>query len=136
MRGLEFYNPAAAPFRSWLFGIANNVLREAARSLARLPVGHARIEPDYLDLIPARTTAITTRLARDEALQMFLERLKDWPEAERRLLIYRGLEGLSFREISELLGEAEATVAKRWQRLRERMQGLCERSTPLTLFDA
>ncbi len=127
LRGLETYDPDRAPFRSWIFAIANNVLREAARALARLPAGHERIDPGLE--IPARTTAITTRMARDESLQGFLQRLQSQPEDDRRLLIYRGLEGLSFEEIGVLVGSSAATVAKRWQRLRDRIQ-----QSPFVLF--
>lgn len=132
LRSISTYGPARASFRTWLFAIANNVLREAARAIARLPAGSARLDSGLLERIPSRTTAITTRVARDEGVQRFLERLRALPDDDRSLLIYRGLEGLRFEEIGELMGESAQTLAKRWQRLRDRIQS---QRAPFQLFD-
>ena len=43
---------------------------------------------------------------------------------ERRLLQYRGLEGLEHQEVGALLGLSSDAAAKRWQRLRDRLRDL------------
>lgn len=135
LRHLVTYDPSQSPFRSWLFGIANNVLRETARAVARLPMSR-QLQTESgsrrgLDSFASMTTALTTRIARDEGMRKLLDRLRELPEDDRRLLIYRGLEGLPLADVAGLMGVPAATIAKRWQRLRQK---IAEQSGPYHLF--
>ncbi len=119
------WDPARGAFRGWVFGIARNVLREALRRLAREPVRSSPIlDPtERLTALPDTATAVTRAVARDEGLLRFLVRVEELPDDERRLLVFRGLEGLTHAEVAVLSASTADAVAKRWQRLCERLRG-------------
>ena len=60
-------------------------------------------------------------MVRAEVLRTFIARVESLDEEERRLLLLRGLEGLEHEDIARELGISSAAVAKRWQRLRDRL---------------
>lgn len=112
---------ASRPFRGWLLGIANNVLREALVNLNRAPVAQGRLIADSSHLLIREViddaTSVSRRIARDEGLRTFLERLGKLTDDDRKLLVYRGLEGLSHSRVAELLEISASACEKRWQRL-------------------
>lgn len=124
LRAFSRYDPERGPFRPWLFGVASRVAAEALRRLARgkllpgspLSQGHAA-------RLPAELTTISRRARRDEAVEAVLSDLEGLNEDDRRLFLYRGLEGLSHAQTASMLGISEENAAKRWQRIRERLQG-------------
>jgi DNA-directed RNA polymerase specialized sigma24 family protein len=71
-----------------------------------------------LSQVPASITSVTRRVAREDGIARFLERVGALGEEERALTILRGLEGLSFEDVGLRLNLAPETVKKRWQRLR------------------
>lgn len=82
--------------------------------------------------MPAETTTISRRVARDEAIQRFLERVETLDDSDRKLIILRGLEGLSHSAVANVLALSPEAAAKRWQRLRD---SLAEDSTARALFE-
>lgn len=121
---IRTFDPAQGPFRAWIFGIANNVLRE---ELARI-AGSGRVvrqeggsERSLVADLPDEATSVSRRVARDEALNLLIERLCGLDEDERRLLIYRGIEGLSHADVAQITGLSLEAVQKRWQRLLDRI---------------
>lgn len=119
------YDPQRGTFRQWLLGFANRVWLETLRELGRDPLGPRRRHggdsqlPDVADPV----TTISRRVAIDESLRACRARLDGLDDGDRALLVGIGLEGLSHREAAELLGIPEDTCRKRWQRLRDRLQG-------------
>ncbi len=122
IEGLPGYDPARAPFRPWIFGIAAKVLLKALRSLSRKPASSHRTGAFDLDEVPAEVTTASRRVARSESMARFLETVDALPEEDRQLLRHRGLEGLEMAEVAERLGVSPEAARKRWQRLRERLQ--------------
>lgn len=123
------FDPARGEFRSWLFGFAYRVLREAMRSALRLQRASA---PDgsrvfRLEELPDQITSLTRRVARAEDVRALLLRIDELalPPEERELLLLRGLEGLPHEEIAAQLGIQPAAARKRWERLRERLASVC-----------
>ena len=108
-------------FRGWVIAIARNVIFELARKDGGRDgrsdpwETHIREDPD-----PA--TGISVRVARQDALSAFLERVDRLGEVERQLLVLHGLEGRNFLEIGERLELSRDVCAKRWQRLRARLE--------------
>lgn len=124
-RVLDTYDPERVPFRYWLFRVAKNVLLEASRQLER-PDRRAHFGQGSghhaLDSFQDEATTVTARLSRDEQLQDFVRQVRELDEDERELLVFCGLEGMPHRQVGERLGLSQSAVAKRWQRLRERLR--------------
>lgn len=117
---LERFDPERGSLRAWLFGIARNLLREALRRNQSAP---GTLTTGTQNAIPEAVTTICRRLAREETharLRQLVD--EELSEEERRLLLYRGLEGRSHPETAELLGLDARVVAKRWERLRRRLE--------------
>lgn len=120
------YDAERGPFRSWLFGVAHHVVQMLLRKTARRHARGDRPEPlaSRAERLPDEATTISRRVARDEGLAAFVRRLEELDEDDRRLLMYRGLEGLTHRDVGRLLDLPEETAKKRWLRLRERLATL------------
>src|SRR5688572_9839175 len=130
------YDPAETPFPPWVFRIANYVLLEAFKSLKGRPLLRGRDSGSSfarLEAVPDEATSISRRVARDEVLRRFLDRVSTLEAEDVRLFVYRGLEGLSHAEVAERLQLGEDTIRKRWQRLRDK---LIEMKLPDELIDA
>lgn len=123
-RSLDTFDPDRTPFRLWIFRVAKNVLLEAFRQIQRSGRGGAAgpsTKLFALHNLPDSATAVSSRLARDEGLHRFKERIDALDEDERKLVHYCGLEGLPYREAAERMELSTDVVAKRWQRLRSRL---------------
>lgn len=121
-RALPQYDPQAS-FRAWLFRIAKNVLLESFRKLrpdAAAAAAGSSTRIFQLQNFPDSATAISQRVARLDGVQHLLDWAGQLDEEDRQLLVHCGLEGLSYAEASERMGIARDTLAKRWQKLRER----------------
>ena len=112
-------------FRGWLFGFAHNVLKEALRSLRTrgesVFADRHDSRPKGLDQIADDATAISQRVTKQEDLNGFLQHTESLDEEDRRLLLYRGLEGRSHAELGELFDATPQAMEKRWQRLKKRL---------------
>ncbi|HTE04849.1 MAG TPA: sigma-70 family RNA polymerase sigma factor [Planctomycetota bacterium] len=120
----ETWDERRGPFRAWIFGIARNVLRDAFRRLSHEPGARGAALPstELLASLPDMATAHTRAVARDEDVRRFVQRCTELPEEDQRLLMFRGLEGLSHAEVAALLSLSPDAVAKRWQRLCDRLR--------------
>lgn len=124
LQAFSRYDSARGAFRPWMFGVASRVAAEALRRLARgklLP--GSPLSQAHAARLPAELTTISRRARRDEAVERVLADLDGLNEDDRRQFLYRGLEGLSHAQTAAMLGISEESAAKRWQRIRERLQG-------------
>jgi RNA polymerase sigma-70 factor (ECF subfamily) len=111
-------------FRAWLYAVAKNVVFECLRRMRRTdarPAG-AEFASSLLAAHPDSATHITQRVARDDTIRRFLERVGAMEEGDRQLVLHCGLEGLSYDEAAERIGAKPGAVARRWQRLRAELQ--------------
>jgi RNA polymerase sigma-70 factor (ECF subfamily) len=120
LRVLDRFDPARAAFRTWIFGLAKNVLLEALRAVRRIELAgmDTTTRVFALENVPDSVTSITRRVAREEALQRFLARVRELGEDEQTLTILCGLEGLGCDQAARRLGISHEAAVKRWQRLR------------------
>jgi len=126
LRAFDQFDAEAASFRYWIFRVAKNVLLEAVRK-AGSPAARGQAPGSSerllaLGQVPDVVTGVSRRLSRQEELGRF----RDWVQAlerdDRELLLHHGLEGLSHAEVAERMGLGGEAVAKRWQRLRGRLE--------------
>lgn len=116
--GLKNYR-GDSRFRTWLFSIALNAARSAARRQKRR--GEVRLDTgaDFPDL----HTPPDARVARAEAFARAASALADLPEKQRGAVSLRIYEGLSFKEIGEIIGCSEGSARVNFhhgiQKLRE-----------------
>lgn len=117
------FDPARGSFRAWVVGIAEKVLLEELRKVGRSSPRTATELPSVQSLV-AEITSISERAARNEYVRRLLEEAVRLPEEERRLLLYRGVEGQTYGEVSRRLGIGEEAARSRWRRLRKQLRDL------------
>jgi RNA polymerase sigma-70 factor, ECF subfamily len=116
------YEPRAA-FRSYLFGIAFNLLA-AARRRGSTPGGHHARSLDEAGPVPAAPVAF------DDILDI-RQALANLDPRDRDILMLREYDALSYDEISAVIGVPVGTVRSRLFRAREALrQRLEARSAP------
>jgi RNA polymerase sigma-70 factor, ECF subfamily len=106
LRGLE--NGASLEFEAaWLFKIATNVCRNSIRSSFR----RRRIEApsDALDNLDNLDNLASLEPETD-ALIGLVEALRDLPELQRRAVLLREWQGLSYKEIATVLAVSQSAV--------------------------
>lgn len=108
-------------FRTWLYRIALNAARDAGRR--RRPV-QALAD----DRLPDGAPAAADVCARRELAEAVARALADLPEPLREVLVLRHYEGMSFEQMSRLLGVHASTLKSRFaaalERLRRRLKHL------------
>jgi RNA polymerase sigma-70 factor (ECF subfamily) len=119
------FDPERGSFRAWVVGIAEKVLLEELRGLGRASPRTTSELPAVQSLV-AEITSISERAARNEHVRHLLEEAARLPEEDRQLLLYRGLEGQTYEEVSKRLGIGAEAARSRWRRLREQLRGLME----------
>lgn len=105
LAALDGYRDTGATFRSWLFRIAHNQLANALRGRKRratLPLDDVPEPVDGVD--PAQ------RLAADDEARRLRSALSTLAEDRRQVVVLRFVDGLSAREIGEVLGRSEGAV--------------------------
>jgi RNA polymerase sigma-70 factor (ECF subfamily) len=106
-------------FRTWLFSITLN----AARSLARRQKRRGEIRLDTGADFPDMRTPPDAKAARADAYNRAAQELATLPEKQRGAVTLRIYEGLSFKEIGEIIGCSEGSARVNYhhgiQKLRE-----------------
>ena len=95
------------PFRPWLFGIAANTCRAAFRKPVPLPV----VFDDAGSVTPAAADPSPVEAAvASETATMVAAAVAGLPPAQRAVVVLRIWNGLSYREIAQILQRTESTV--------------------------
>jgi RNA polymerase sigma factor (sigma-70 family) len=105
-------------FRAYLYGIARNRLRDHFRAGARRGVEVDLGELSIADLATSPRSAV----ARDEEQRILVAALQTLPVDDQIALELTYWEGLSNREVADVLGAAESSVRSRLSRARERLR--------------
>jgi RNA polymerase sigma-70 factor (ECF subfamily) len=104
---------AGTNFGAWLFRIAHNAWVNQARGAAR---GRQPV-PEHL---PGREEDPVEQVLLDESLQLLARAVGRLPAEFRAAFLLRAEEGLSFRQIAEVLGLTEETA--RWRVFKARQK--------------
>ncbi|MBA3382889.1 MAG: RNA polymerase sigma factor [Actinobacteria bacterium] len=109
----------------WLYGVANNLIRNSVRARRRYANALARIprEADSEEF----TEVVSERLASEERLRQLLASLRDLPTREFEVVVLVCWQGLSHSEAAFALDVPEATVRTRLFRARRRLTSATER---------
>jgi RNA polymerase sigma factor (sigma-70 family) len=109
----------ARPALPWLYGVANNVLRNQRRSQLRHRAALKRLGP--LPPVPDDTDAAAARLDAEQAAADVLPALKRLPRREREVLALCWFTELTYAEVADALGIPIGTVRSRAARGRARI---------------
>jgi RNA polymerase sigma-70 factor (ECF subfamily) len=106
LRALPEFRAEGATFRAWLFRIAHNTIVNARRSRFR-----RRTEPlpDGLERIAPNADPAGLVLEADEARRV-LRAVADLPEDRRQVVLLRFVDGLSSREIGQVMDRSEGAA--------------------------
>lgn len=106
LRGLPGFHDTGSTFRAWLFSIAHNTIANAHRSRSRR---RADPLPDAFDR-PAPDADPAGLVSRADELRAVLRAVHQLPEDRRQVILLRFVDGLSSREVGEVLGRSPGAV--------------------------
>jgi len=118
LEGFQGFDSKAGNFRSWVIGIAQNVLLETLRRRVRAPL--QRLGPDMnsgISQCPANVTSISRAVSRAESIAHFLAFVETLPSEDHDLVLLRGLEQRELADVAERMHISLDAAQKRWQRL-------------------
>lgn len=96
----------------WLYRVTVNVCHDIARKRRKTTE-----LPEMED-----TSAVFNTLDLDEEVKMISQALQTLPEKERAAIVLRDVEGLSTKEVAEILGSTETTVRSQISRARIKLK--------------
>ncbi|MCP2262264.1 RNA polymerase sigma-70 factor, ECF subfamily [Streptoalloteichus tenebrarius] len=119
LRQRHDYDPARAPVRAWLFGIATNLLRRHVRQEIRgfqvTAMVHGRAEAERPE--PPETRAIE-RVDAEERTRRLAEALGQMAQGDRDVLLLTSWGDMDSNEVAAALGIPVGTVRSRLHRVR------------------
>lgn len=124
-RAIGSFDPGKR-FFTWFYTIALNHLRSVRRRKRSHPEESAVAVDDYASMLAVGRPAAMPEeraLAR-EGERLAQQALMELPERYREVFVLRHVEGLSGREVADLLGIPEATVRTHLMRAREQLKKL------------
>jgi RNA polymerase sigma-70 factor (ECF subfamily) len=107
----------------WLYRVTANVCRDILRK---------RRNTDSLeDAQPAVPSCTEAEIGRAQQLRLVQDALRALPEKERAAVTLRDIEGLSTREVADILGSSEATVRSQISAARLKIRKMLRRRSCL-----
>jgi len=106
LRALPTFHDEGATFRAWLFRIAHNTILNARRSRQR-----GRTEPLPADLEPPAPNADPAGLLdAAEERRRVMHAVDELPDDRRQVVLLRFVDGLSSREIGQVMDRSEGAA--------------------------
>ncbi len=128
-------------FSTWLYRIASNVCLDLLRKRKRRPaetvsLNQCNAEGDEFALPIEDTSPTPYESAQmNEAQRVLTAALEQLGEEQRRVIVLRDIEGLSYDEIAQIINVAPGTVKSRINRARKALQKLLEKDRELFLSE-
>jgi RNA polymerase sigma-70 factor, ECF subfamily len=111
-------------FSTWLYRIASNLAIDWRRRETRYPVAYGEEAENELRRIPSGQGDSYRAVVRDELSRKVREALNQLTAEHREVILLREMEGLSYEEISEVLGCPKGTVMSRLHYARSQLRDL------------
>jgi len=106
LRAIPTFRDEGATFRAWLFRIAHNTIANARRTRSR-----RRTEPLPEGMQPAAPNADPAGLVADaEEVRRVLRAVSELPDDRRQVVLLRFVDGLSSREIGQVMDRSEGAA--------------------------
>lgn len=112
LKHIHRYEDRGYPFSAWLYRIAHNLVVNWYRDRDRkeeVPLG-AQYPP------PAVEDQTEKQLAKEDRRESLLEVVRELPDDRQQLLILKHVEGLTNREIGEIMGRTEGAIKALYHR--------------------
>ena len=106
----------------WLYGVANNLVRNYRRADRRLSIVLARVQP--IEDTPDLAEEVAERLDAEQRMRHVLEVVNELREEDQEVLALCVWEGLSYQEAATALSVPIGTVRSRLSRVRTRLREL------------
>ncbi|MFF3667908.1 RNA polymerase sigma factor [Microtetraspora malaysiensis] len=114
------YNPAKATMRSWLYGIATNLVHKHRRAEVRAL--RAMIRHGLPPTSPGHEERVTAQVSAESLRSELAEAIARLSQGQRDVLLLTALAGLSHEEIAAALGISYGTVGSRLNRARSKIR--------------
>lgn len=115
LRSISGYKPERASFTTWLYAIARNAVIDHSRTQRPTEGLESIVELAASD-DPARTVHSRLQLAQ------VMEQLKAYTPRQQDIVLMRLWDGMSHKEIAEVLGMSEASVKMQFSRTVKQLQ--------------
>jgi len=112
---VQKYKPKAK-FSTWLYKIVTNLCLNELRRKRFEPVSLDDLAEETNDFIDAKQIPPDIALERKELVIRVKKAVESLPEKQRMALILREYDGLSYKEIAEVMGCSVASIQSRLQR--------------------
>jgi len=112
------YDPRLGAVRSWLYGIATNLLRRSVRQELRALRAGAR----SLDREDTHDTRVVDRVDAEAAVRRLARSLAELSDGDRDVLLLTSWAGLDSTEVAGVLGIPVGTVRSRLHRVRKALR--------------
>jgi RNA polymerase sigma factor (sigma-70 family) len=123
-RRWDTYDPAKAPVRGWLYGIATNVLRNHRRQeIRRFQATASAMTREGRDLGEPHDSRVAARVDAEHRMRQLAGALvSELGEDERDVLLLTSWAHLEPTEVAAALGIPASTVRTRLQRVRQKLR--------------
>lgn len=111
------YDPARAAVRSWLYGIATNLMRRHVRDEVRELKAHSAQVP-----VSSHASRVEEQVDAQVAAQRLAGALAGLSPGDRDVLLLISWAGLDTNEVAEALGIPAGTVRSRLHRVRKQLR--------------
>ncbi|KXX67551.1 RNA polymerase sigma factor [Flammeovirga sp. SJP92] len=103
---------------SWLYTVAKNKIVDYRRKKKPLSIEDQKVNDEeeglnLMDLLPSLETMPDDQLMKDMIWEEIQLRLEELPKEQKEVFEWHELEGLSFKQISEMTGETVNTLISR-----------------------
>lgn len=128
-RKRERYDPARAGIRTWLYGIATNLIHKHRRAEVRALRAMDRYSPPADS--PGHEESVAARVSAESLRPALAEAIARLGRGQRDVLLLAALAGLSHEEIASALGISYGTVGSRLSRARTKIRAALGDANPM-----